>query len=106
MNTFFEKKWTTFQGKRVSFKSIDHQHLSNCYWFNRIVRGISDSDLGFVKDELAKRFNGQLMPYRPHIDFVFEITFLKQHNMLVQTNPFKQEILFEGHWIGEIITPV
>lgn len=29
---------TTFQNKRIKMSEISHQHLSNCYWHNEIIK--------------------------------------------------------------------
>lgn len=104
-------EWRTFRGKKVTLQTIDHQHLSNIYWFQRIIWNAPVSELGFVKDELTERFNGQLLPYRPHIDFKMEIDFLREKGMLMPVinesstmDPHKQEIWFNGSCVGEIIT--
>ena len=31
------REWFTFQGKKVTLQTIDHQHLSNCYWYLRVI---------------------------------------------------------------------
>lgn len=118
--------WITFKGKKVSFETIDHQHMSNCYWFGRIVGGLS-SDQGHlheIKHMLAERFNGQILPYRPHIEFESEIDYLKEHGhikphrqypvdtMTLGANGHEHtyniddsrfDIWFEGNCVGEII---
>lgn len=32
-------KYSTFEGKQVDTNEIGHQHLSNIYWFHKIVLG-------------------------------------------------------------------
>ncbi len=98
--------WTTFKGKEVSFDTIDHQHMSNCYWSGRIIKELSigDPHLEYIKDKLGDRFNGQLLPYRPHVEFEREIDYLRENMMLVEFT-YHTEIWFEGRLIGEIILP-
>ncbi len=110
------RKWTTFKGKRVSLATIDHQHLSNCYWFNRILFNtpVGDFHLLTILSELAERFNGQLLPYRPHIQFTWEIENLREGGYvhvnytgveLTEKNHV-EEIWFMGQRVGEIINPL
>lgn len=96
-----KKSWVTFKGKKVSIDTIDHQHLSNCYWFGKIVGNLSDEDLKDFISESKERFNGQLLPYRPHVDFKFEINELKKQGALeVEGN--RTVIYFKGSEVGEI----
>jgi hypothetical protein len=119
-------KWQTFKGKTCTFETIDHQHMSNCYWFSRIVGGLASnhSHLQEIKHMLEERFNGQLLPYRPHVQFEYEIDYLKDHGhikphrqypvdtMVLGANGHehtynidhsKFDIWFEGNCVGEII---
>lgn len=73
-------EWTTFQGKKVTLETIDHQHLSNVYWYARIF---FESIPGNVLKIISERFNGQVLEYRPHADFEQEIQALENKGMLV-----------------------
>jgi len=99
-------KWTTFNGRVVTIEEIDHQHLSNIFWYFKIVIG----DLTHLPSELTKvlnsRFNGQLMEYRPHLQFENEIKFLEDHGMLWWTSPNRGIIVYQKEKIGEIIKPL
>lgn len=98
--------WTTFMGKQVSFDTIDHQHLSNIYWYNRIVNNQTNDELDFIMDVLKERFNGQLKKYRPHIDFKQELYVLENNgNLIWNQNKTVGIISFNGIPIGEIIKP-
>lgn len=97
-------EWITFQGKKVSTETADHQHLSNVIWFMRIVLGFEST----IKYEpfmkaIADRFNGQLLPYRPHIEFNIEIKFLQSMGVLVGDDKKGWKIVWEGEQIGEIL---
>ena len=103
--------WHTFRGKHVSFETIDHQHISNCYWFGLIVRGLPSCNphLINIKAWLSERFNGQILPYRPHVDFYQEVDVLRSMGCLkCASDPggFGEEIWFEGKRIGEIVKPL
>jgi len=103
----FPKEWTTFQGKKVSSDTIDHQHLSNCYWYLRVIHGLRPDSWMMVgiKKKLAERFNGQLLPYRPHVDFEYEINELNKRGLLFKVGPNKTAIVIDGEVIGEIVRP-
>lgn len=73
------KSWTTFRGTTLEIGTIDHQHLSNIYWYHKLVHNIEHV---WVLDEIRNRFNGQLMPYSPHIDFTPEIHQLEALHIL------------------------
>lgn len=99
-------EWITFQGKEISTETADHQHLSNCIWFIEIFWPYSPSSQ-MTRDELLRaikdRFNGQILPYRPHIDFTEEIETLKQRGYL--GNSFSNGvslITYRGVVIGEV----
>lgn len=105
--------WKTFQGKEVSPDSIDHQHLSNVYWFGVVLFSVK---YVWVLDILKEKFNGQLLPYRPHISFTQEIEYLENHGHLVwntlQNTDLRGDvsregiITWNGNRIGEVIIPV
>ena len=71
--------WVTFQGKPKLVSEIDHQHLSNMYWFHLIFW---DRKLQWVIDEINDRFNGQILHYRPHLQFESEIQGLEDRRMI------------------------
>ena len=105
------QSWTTFKGKEVTLNSIDHQHLGNCYWFSRILYNL-DVDNDHIKnliDTMAERFNGQILPYRPHIDFKEEIEMLERGGYLKKQSNYlgveDYDIVFKGVKIGEISSP-
>lgn len=99
--------WTTFQGKRVSSDTADHQHLSNCYWFWKLV-GKSKFDSENFLIPIKERFNGQILPYRPHVDFKYEIDALEANGYLKVSDRFgfKRDIIYNGLVIGEILSPI
>ena len=73
------EKWGTFNGKTKNVEEIDHQHLSNIYWFFYIIH---NEIMMFALNEIEERFNGQLLDYRPHISFEMEIEFLEKNGYL------------------------
>lgn len=104
-----ETKWNTFQGRPVSLVSIDQQHLSNVYWYMIIVLGMPSSELFQVQEQLDDRYNGQLLPYRPHPSFTHEIQTLNNKGMLLLreescTDMTIYDIIYNETVIGEIVT--
>ena len=97
--------WVTFQGKPKLVSEIDHQHLSNMYWFHLIFW---DKKLQWVIDEINDRFNGQILHYRPHLQFESEIQGLEDRGMIRWTTDGEDRFLktgvitFKGEIIGAI----
>lgn len=95
----------SFNKKDGDLSTIDQQHLSNCWWFLKVFRdkeGVEIREL--IKQQLVKRFNGQLFPYKPHIANLPEIKALEEAGMLLEvTNEFNTyDIIFKEKKIGEI----
>lgn len=101
-SNILNRPWTTFKGKKVTFETIDHQHLSNIYWFRKVCWD-DDSFCKTVEFISAERFNGQILPYRPHIDFKEEIGLLRRKGYLFQKDG-GYSIVVNGKEIGEILT--
>jgi hypothetical protein len=100
---FVPLSWKTFQGKIVTPHEIDQQHLSNVYWYTLIFcETVSEWVIGI----LAERFNGQLLEYRPHVDFTEEILALRDRGMIneITLTPWihDQQIVYKGEVIGRI----
>ena len=96
--------WVTFQGKTKLVSEIDHQHLSNMYWYYLIFW---DKKLQWVLDEINDRFNGQILHYRPHLQFESEIQGLEDRGMIRWTEETKSimkvgVISFKDRIIGAI----
>lgn len=98
-------EWITFQGKKVSTETIDHQHLSNAYWFALIILNQNSEQLADFVNAMKSRFNGQILPYRPHVDFTYEINKLGDMGLVKMVRNKKYEIVFKGEVVGEIIYP-
>lgn len=96
-------EFKTFEGKNVSYDTIDHQHLSNCYWYNKIVLNRNENNYD-VLAVLERRFNGELLHYRPKFSFKYEIEFLYFSKIVFPTSdPDRDVIIVDGFEIGEII---
>lgn len=100
----------SFNKKEGDFDKIDHQHLSNCWWFVKIFddeNGTHKDVLELTKRQMVDRFNGQPLPYRPHIGNVAEIKKLEELDMLRERldEHHVYDIVWKGKKIGEIRTP-
>ena len=97
----------SFNKKEGDFDKIDQQHLSNCWWFIKVFGEDSEKEkytLEVIKRQLIDRFNGQLMPYQPHIANKEEIKLLEERGMLSQDHAEHNSfyIMFEEKQIGRI----
>jgi len=101
--------WTTFQGKPLTVSEMDHQHLSNIYWFHLIFW---ERKMQWAIDEIENRFNGQILHYRPHIKFEAEIKFLEERGLIRWTTEENDPLMktgvisFRGQIIGAIHQPI
>jgi ADP-ribose pyrophosphatase YjhB (NUDIX family) len=111
LNDILNIEHTTFQGKLVTMRDIDHQHLSNLYYhqkytsplflgasYAKSARGVFH--IKIIQTVLDHRFNGQLLPFRPHVRFQEEIKALERAGYLQSDG----KIVVDGKEIGEIIT--
>ena len=78
--------------------------MSNVYWFLRIVHNTPKEALADIQKKMDERFNGQLLPYRPHVKFEQEIQFLKEKGMLSEIHESHYAIIWNGEIVGEIWT--
>lgn len=96
------KTWGTWDGRTLNVNQLEHQHLSNIYWFNIILRNKVPL---FALDELKRRFEHNLLPYRPDIRFDDEITKLEKRGFLIwNTDKTHGVIIFNGTTVGEAHT--
>lgn len=93
--------WRTFEGRLVDLNSIDHQHLSNIYYYLNFTdpRHYEDDIREHINNELKRRFNSRLLPYRPKWRFTHEINCLRLNCMLLPNN----QIVYKGTLLGELI---
>lgn len=71
--------WTNFKGEICTPQELDQQHLSNIYWYHAILCNEYHT---WVFVLLDKYYNGQLLPYQPHIRFTYEIEMLGRNGNL------------------------
>ena len=75
------QKWCTADGHEVDLYTINHQHLSNIYYYTNFIlpEKYSDDIRILVSQILEERFGGAL-PYKPK--FKWEIDYLKKRRWL------------------------
>lgn len=93
--------YTNYKGETKNFLTIDHQHLSNIYWFNRVCNGVSELRLKFITDEIDKRFDGVMLPYNPQCGFKQEIECLEKSGRFIwNSEKTRADIVEYGMVIG------
>lgn len=98
-------KYSTFEGKLVDTNEIGHQHLSNIYWFHKIILG--RDPLKIILERLKNEFNDEILPYRPKISFTHEIKQLDDRGLISWEfiDGIKRgRIWYDSQVIGEIIS--
>lgn len=101
-----EYKQHTADGKTVSHNEMTHQHLSNCVWHFRVWKNSPDSSLAHFFETLKRRFNGELLPFRPVMTFQAEIKALYLAGMVEKVDEFKSNIRWKGEIIGEMFNSI
>lgn len=94
-------KWGSLDGKRTDISEMDHQHLSNIYWYARVI--LNSETHPDITTEITKRFNGKVLEYRPKMEFQFEIDQLDSSGYL-QWNEDKSyaDIFFKNERVGSV----
>lgn len=98
-------EFKSFNGRTNTLATIDHQHLSNLFYFEKYTWPRVGTDprqeiIALIQEELDERFNGQLLPYRPHIRFEQELNVLRTAGYLMEDG----RIVVNGKQIGEVLT--
>lgn len=96
----------TYDGRVIKLGDFTHQHLCNSFYYHKYVLDdmFKDDDITRAfKEELEKRFNGELLPYRPVAKFTEEIRILKQKGYLQRKlGENGYDVIVDGEWIGEV----
>ena len=94
------KAWRTFDNRIVTMADMEHQHMSNIYFFiNYIVPELyGDNTRIELMEWLNLRFVGMILPYQPHPDFKSEIDYLKSKGYLRSDN----HIVVNNRIIGKL----
>lgn len=92
----------TFDGRLIKYSNLEHQHLSNIYWFNTVLHGHEHDYDEALLAELDKRFKGEMLSYKPLKRFPAETFLLKAKGFVVEEDG-REVIYFNGKEVGEII---
>lgn len=96
-------KYKTFQNKTVDTDDLGHQHLSNIYWFNKILNGYDVTKLDYINNRITTEFNGIILPYKPHPYFKMEIDELDKRGFLLwkEVDGLRiADIIYQGKTVG------
>ena len=96
-------KYRTFENKNVDTTEIDQQHLSNIFWYQKIICEVTPPT--YITDELKLRFDGKILPYKPKSTFKGELLALESLGLL-RWNETKDraDIFYKNEIIGEYVT--
>ena len=92
----------TFDGRKIKYSNLEHQHLSNIYWFNTIHHGREHDYDGALLVEIDERFKGEILSYKPLKEFTGEIEELRRLGF-VEKKDGKEVIFYKGKEVGKII---
>lgn len=98
-NTIIKKEiidnvWTTLDGRKIPIHQLDNQHLSNIYWYFKVL-GCNPHQM--IESEIWERFLKPIpLSYKP-LPISGEINMLKERGLIIGT-----DIIFEGIVIGSI----
>jgi len=93
-----EKIWTNALGKKTKFSELNHQHLSNIIWFNKVFAGNHESYADILlTQELRERFDDRLLEWKPlpipsEIEWIHRTTIVDQYG----------NIFWQGTKIGSL----
>lgn len=99
-------EYTNYKGEKKSLVELDHQHLSNIYWYNKILWDRDDYYLKFILDQINTRFEGKMLPYIPQWQFTHEIDYLDKMGFLNWNQEHTEaDVIYDGHTVGHYIIP-
>jgi hypothetical protein len=94
---------TTFDNKKIPLEELSHQHISNIYWFGRVINGFTHDTVMrvIIGNNIDIKYGGVILPYKPEPRFRAEIKALDKRGLLSWRDDNKADIVFEGTIIGE-----
>ena len=91
----------TFDGRKIKYSNLEHQHLSNIYWFNTIIHNREHEYDGALLVEINNRFKGEILSYKPLKRFRGEIKTLRRIGCVLKHHD-QELIIFNSKIVGEI----
>lgn len=99
-------EYTNYKGEKKDLSELDHQHLSNIYWYNKVIFDKNDIYLSIVLDQIRDRFDSKLLPYTPQWQFWQEIEYLDKIGAFVwNESRTEADIVYKFKVIGHYTTP-
>lgn len=99
-------QYTNYKGDKKPLTELEHQHLSNIYWFNTIVWKRTQESLSLILEQIDKRFNGEILPYIPEWQFKNEIEWLESRGHFAwDEDKTEADVVYQGKVVGHYITP-
>ena len=96
-------EWTTFQGERKELQTANHQDLSNFVFSNVLLLGGRLDMIKLVMNEITKRFDNKILPYRPHPLSHWEISTLIAKGFIYINDEGYTLIIVNRKVIGEVL---
>jgi hypothetical protein len=92
--------WHTFEGNIKLVSEIDHQHLSNIYYFINYTTEVPYESfvVNIINKEIIERFDGVVLDYRPLRRFALEMKLLSRKGYLQENG----EIIINGELVGKV----
>jgi hypothetical protein len=80
--------WKTFEGRILHFEDMDHQHISNIFWFCVIVSPelYDDTTKNDIINFIEYKHQGLVAPYKPVRGFMYEQDILHRKGYLMMDN--------------------
>ena len=101
-------KYRDYNGNTGEISELSHSHLSNIYWFNKILNGWDDYDsrLNSILDSIKQKFGGEILPYNPKWQFKTEIETLESRGHFIwNLDKTRADIVYMGKVVGSYETP-
>lgn len=97
--------WETWDGRVVKAENIDHQHLSNIYYYTHYTRKLhySDLDRKQIQRLLDDNFDGEILSYRPQKKFKEEILRLEELGWLKKNGEIIVTQDYQHFKLGELV---
>jgi len=96
--------WQSFDGRRFQdFEGITHQHLSNIYYWTHVVNPewYNESVKHKIKVAIDRKFDGELLEYRPLARFKTEMDTLRKRGWLKEYEN-ETRVVVDGKVIGRV----
>lgn len=104
-NEVHEIDWMTFEGQIHKLSEIDHQHLTNIYYWTHYLHPewYADTVKYRIKITIDQRFDGELLDYKPLRRFKDEMKLLELRGWLCEDDEyFRTNVIINGKMVGYV----